>query len=282
VVIPTTLASTRLSVEFQHRRDTMRKSTLFSAVTLLLVACSGILSTNANAQVTQKDLQELEERLSKVYQKKIEDLKTEQDTKIADLKTENENRLAEIEKNHKEIADFKTENENRLAEIEKKYKEIADLKTENANRLAEIEQLSTKYADGRRYPNILANMGISGKYDDEVRRVLQGELVIKNQTGTSQTFFVNGARWRIPKGQHSLWVLYGKLTVHLASERPKDLSSYWKLVPDEKGNKPNRLEAIFKDGKVHFELAPNNENSKPKHHQIVVTIGWPKEVPRGF
>ena len=71
-------------------------------------------------------------------------------------------------------------------------------------------------------------MRLNSDFRNEVMSTNKGRLLISNKMGYAVTFYINGARWRIPRGKHSISVPLGTVTVHTSSEVPRELRG-WKL-----------------------------------------------------
>lgn len=111
---------------------------------------------------------------------------------------------------------------------------VQQLLTENNNLKKEVKRLSKAIGDlstrhGNNYvPKIFANMDVNSDFRNEVMRTNQGRFVIDNKMGRTVTFYINGARWRIPPKEHVIPVPLGKLTVHAVGEMPQIIDD-WKL-----------------------------------------------------
>lgn len=111
---------------------------------------------------------------------------------------------------------------------------IQKLLTENNNLKKEVKRLSKAIDDlstrhGNNYvPKIFANMNVDREFRTEVMRTNQGRLVLNNKMGRTITYYINGARWRIPRGRHSIPVPLGTVIVHTVGEIAQPLND-WEL-----------------------------------------------------
>jgi hypothetical protein len=136
--------------------------------------------------------------------------------------------------------------------IEKLHQENDQLRGETRSLQQAMDYLATKEGD-RYLPNIFGNMTASNAFRGEIARAIQGELVINNRTGVSQTLYINGGRWRIPNGRHSIWVPYGRVAAHLPGDGAQQFT--------------------------HWRVVGRGENA---HHQLVINVALPNNVPRGY
>lgn len=164
----------------------------------------------------------------------------------------------EVKKLKEELAKLRTE----IEELKKLNAAIADLQRKDTGHDGGIRDLNAAIDDlavrqqGGLYPRILGKMGTNKEFRNEIMRVTQGELVVDNKTGFSQTYYINGGRWIIPKGKHSIWVPFGKVRVRLEHEESQEVES-WKPVKDPK------------TGKV-------------THHRLGIEIRYPKPEPKAY
>ena len=120
----------------------------------------------------------------------------------------------------------------RIAELEKA---VEQLLKENEDLTAEVKRLSGAVDDlsnregGRYVPKLFGNMNANSSFRNEVMRTNQGRLVINNMMKRPVTYHINGARWKIPKGQHAVWVPLGVVNVHTNGEIPHALDN-WRLA----------------------------------------------------
>jgi hypothetical protein len=124
----------------------------------------------------------------------------------------------------------------RIAELERA---VAQLLKENEDLTAEVKRLSGAVYDlstreGDRYvPKLFGNMNVSSSFRNEVMRTNQGQLVINNMMKKPVIYHINGARWKIPKGRHAVWVRLGVVNVHTSGEMPHALND-WRLAASKR------------------------------------------------
>ena len=118
----------------------------------------------------------------------------------------------------------------RISALEKAVEQLIE---ENKKLRSEVNRLNRAVGDlaierGESfYPKLFGNMTVDPKFREEVRKTNQGKLIVENAMIRTIVYFINGARWKIPKGTHTFWIPLGNAVVHTEREEPQTLT--WKL-----------------------------------------------------
>lgn len=94
--------------------------------------------------------------------------------------------------------------------------QLGDAIEQNSDALRDI---ATKDGD-RHYPKLLANVATNDRFRKEWSNTVQGRVRVDNTMGRTLTFYLNGARWKLPAGVHYFHAPCGELTANVAGEKP--------------------------------------------------------------
>ena len=115
-----------------------------------------------------------------------------------------------------------------ILRVDRLEEQIEQLTLQTGQALAAVRDLARR--EGQTYyPNLLGKMQ-NPKFRQEVQRVVQGTLIIDNQTGLPQRFYINGSAWIVPPGRSQLQVPVGTVYAHLPWESPQNKKwNDWKV-----------------------------------------------------
>ncbi len=243
----------------------MRNPVMFVSAAVLLMA--GVATEANAANPWDKDLQDLEKRLTSRVDNKVDkfeadlaDLRKAHDADVAKLDADLKKAQAALNARVNRLTRAATKNTNainnnigsitanadnigshgrridsnlkRLESTERRLTSQADAdRVEYRRRLDDISRYDGD--SGRYVPNLIGNMQRSQSFQREVHEATKGKLRIRNRTGRTQYLYVNGVRWRVLPNEVSYApVPRGPVTVRMPSEWTERVLTNWRWDKD--------------------------------------------------
>ncbi|MBI1900512.1 MAG: hypothetical protein HYS13_05285, partial [Planctomycetia bacterium] len=120
---------------------------------------------------------------------------------------------AAIPDSHEDLVARVKELEAQVAALKARNTTLTDMIGQTLNSLDEL-----KAGSG----GILGKMQTTPQGREELRRAIEGKLLLDNQTGASQVMFVNGTEYTIPAGKSRMYVPFGVVRANLSWESSKE------------------------------------------------------------
>jgi TolA-binding protein len=118
--------------------------------------------------------------------------------------------------------------EDLVARVKALEAQVADLKARNTTLGEMVNQYLNELEELRAGSgNILGKMQTSPQGREELRRAIQGKLLLDNRTGLSQVMFVNGTEYNIPAGKSRMYVPFGVVRANLSWENAKEWNDWF-------------------------------------------------------